>query len=1546
MDVDREILVSDPRLEMSTSQPMTDMMEPIMALTDDAVEKIRCEKFNRTARDEFGKSVTYYLTCCDNLSDELEPHFIIYLQKVIYNLLKERKEFAYPALLLLYKAMSVMKMATYFSPNDGKMIPKINVACQHLSRVLLFMVYTMWTDMASRKQLIKNLQVLAKQNVKENPGFCYILTMDLCEAHHMFSLEPEKSSTLLGELCLLQARSALNGESWDLAMKHCKFAAETIYEYENREAFLIWAEALELKGNVSAAIEKAQLALKLSKNKDERQTVVTYLHKLQDGMVEQISSSDSDKLNESWLEGTNAKMDEEKAKSVRNNHVPKKKRSRPKRKRTDSSCSSSSVSQPMIVDSLTQIGDMSTWTSKRSRQISNSSNSSGFSTTITLPPQTQRPGPHFDDENIDRFLRDHNWDSSSDEDEVRTVSEPVNYADLEGSESDDEMDIDVGCEHLDQTWFEKGMSLDEKDVARFLYCYDVSIKRNAFYRDFFPQEDLQEVLKSKPHGYKRCRIEMESAQKAICKVLGAAGVQNDIEIAGRSRCGQCFNNDEVVVEILFDPKENSSHNRLPSEADSKPFGEVRGVLKSHFHRSSKYPILACTSNETDGWLMRPLCKSIPKIHVVNNKTKKESPHLTKNRIDIYELVGSKLNYKGKFDMNPVLRGQYVFIVVYLGWGKKHVYPLGAVLGVQQCGKDFNSSLKILEMQYKVPSLFPENTLVDQTYIFDASGREDRTDDLVVFTIDPPHSKDLDDALSIYKKDNNYVVGVHIADVASVVKKDDAVDKEARERAVSFYIQNRRTHHMLPDRLSQDICSLVPDKKRPALSIFLMFNPDGKLVKEPIVKKTFIKSCRKLCYEEVQKIIENEGDSTVPSQLKSSILDLHNLAQKIREKRLKDARFSVPFEDVRFCDMEEEGNCDEAHALVEEFMIQTNAAVAKFVKKRFPTCLPLRCQTSPATEEVQNWLKEENRIVDLLVHLQGKEVLPKMVISALEGIRKCVNEKTNFIPIQSDIWKRILDDLKSRDINQAGKMICTDEIHPLQNVAWIHWIKLLDTAEYRCSGVISDTKANHFSLDIQPYIHFTSPIRRYVDLVSHRLVHAILSGDACPYTADDICQICDDVNEATSRQKAFDRNCKVLAKTEKIGKSSMVFHAIVDDVTENGLELLLPGLRTVPSKCREIRFCLLNLNKKPEKKPDPKTNKDLVICQWKKRLYDTKGNKSQVTLNHPPELMIVEPNQHTVLVRYRDWADVLKGIFDKNLPVVQRITKRLDPAGDSELVPSFKGVDAVTSETEQGTIKSHQCRFSLSFKPGQVVKVQLGASPNNGLLLPQVELVHITKNLSLCHRHLDDPVGILSKYATHSVKQDFSSIEHYKKAWLPVLEMEAALSAASNEMTPIINNVNLTLSKTSISDKTVYTGTLIKDMTSRGTLCSKLRATSRPFSGGSVMVWAGIHHGGRTALLRVAVARTGIKYRDDILQHHVIPHMNFNGGMFQHDNARPHVARVSQEFLQRHNIQTSPWLARSPDLNPIEHLWDALDQLSSGLVLFAMQFRAPYFRVIE
>ena len=1054
-----------------------------------------------------------------------------------------------------------------------------------------------------------------------------------------------------------------------------------------------------------------------------------------------------------------------------------------------------------------------------------------------MPQQHPHNGPQFDAEEIDRFLNHQDWESSSDEDDISTDSEPEEPLNLDDSDSDDDLNIKAVYENetSDQTWFEEskdvitnrissennprfcigsGMNLNENEVAKYCGNRNQNPGRKSFYQDFIPKERLPKLLKTEPQRYKRCRIDIESAQKANCKILDSTGIQTDIEISGRSKCGQSFNNDEVVVEILSNPTKTHKHNISSAKVNSKLYGKVVGVLNSQFHRNSNYPILACTSNETDGWLLRPLCKSVPKIHVVNTVTKKHTPNLVKYRIDTYEVVESRLKYKGRFNINPALRGQYVFIVVYLGWGSKHVYPLGAVVEVLQCGKDFNSGLRILEMQYKVPSLFPEDAvsqiqmIMDKTDRFDPKGREDRTNDLLVFTIDPPQSKDLDDALSIYKQGNNYAVGVHIADVASVVKKDDSIDKEARRRAVSFYVQNRRTHSMLPEPLSHDICSLLPNEIRPTLSIFFLFDQKGEMVAQPIVKKTFIKSCRKFSYEEVQNIIENRLDSSELPELKSNIMDLHNLAQKIRQKRLKDARFSVQFADVRFHDMEDESDCAEAHALVEEFMILTNTHIAKFIKNRFPKCLPLRCQTPPADEDVQNWLSEEKRIVYLLLHLQGK-TLSNMVISATEGLRRSTNEKISLIPVQSDIWKSILDCLENRQFSQAQKIICTDEIHPLQNLAWIHWIKLLDTAEYRCSGVTSDNQAKHFSIEIQPYIHFTSPIRRYVDLVSHRLVHAILSGCDCPYTVEDIQQICVDVTDAASRQKAFDRSCKELVKTEKIGKLSMVFHATVDSVTENGLELSLPGLRTVHTKCKEIRFCLLDLCKKPELKKDTTTDKDLVICEWRKRLYDTTGCPSQAVLNMPhnprTELNIVNPNQHTVLVRFQDWAKILNGIFAQKSSVVKKLVKPLSTSGANDLYSYNKVVDFVTSETGRGTINNHQCKFSLSFKPGQVVKVQLGTSPNNGLLLPQVELVHITKNLSLCHKHLGDPVGILSKYATCSVKRPFHSIEEYKKTWLPVIEMEAALSAASSELTPVINNVAFTLKKESNSGKTVYSG---------------------------------------------------------------------------------------------------------------------------------------------
>ena len=171
--------------------------------------------------------------------------------------------------------------------------------------------------------------------------------------------------------------------------------------------------------------------------------------------------------------------------------------------------------------------------------------------------------------------------------------------------------------------------------------------------------------------------------------------------------------------------------------------------------------------------------------------------------------------------------------------------------------------------HQVPGLYRESTIAKVSSVMEEMSdehaalhtdvREDLTNKLKVFTIDHQDSKSLDDALSVEEIDGNLVIGVHITDVTSIVQKDDALDKEARKRTTTF-VEGRRSRHMFPEPISNNLCSLLPGKNRRALSVFFKINTKGKIIKnpKPIIKKTVVRSCRKYSYKEVQEVLNGKG----------------------------------------------------------------------------------------------------------------------------------------------------------------------------------------------------------------------------------------------------------------------------------------------------------------------------------------------------------------------------------------------------------------------------------------------------------------------------------------------------------------------------------------------------------------------------------------------------------------------------------------------------------------------------------------------------------------
>ncbi|KAL4241972.1 DIS3-like exonuclease 2 [Abortiporus biennis] len=340
----------------------------------------------------------------------------------------------------------------------------------------------------------------------------------------------------------------------------------------------------------------------------------------------------------------------------------------------------------------------------------------------------------------------------------------------------------------------------------------------------------------------------------------------------------------------------------------------------------------------------------------------------------------------------------------------------------------------------------------------------------VFTIDPENAKDLDDALSIkLNEDGTYDVGVHIADVSHFVKPNTALDRDARKRATSVYLVQRAVP-MLPPTLSEQLCSLLPGQDRLAFSVIYTLTKEAKIVKKWF-GKTIVKSATKLKYDTAQAVIEGKalGDTPVipehnAADIEHDIKNLNDLAKQLRSRRLQAGCLNNETMRLTF-KLDESGlpidcepyNHSDANDLVEEFMLLTNISVAQQVAVHFPEQALLRRHDNPLERRMTAFAERAERL--------GY----KIDISSVAAIMRSLDT------VEDPLTRRILDVLLS---------------------------KATQKAKYFCAGMLDIAKYGHYALNVPVYTHFTSPIRRYADVLVHRQLDSILQGGPEPkFTMD-------------------------------------------------------------------------------------------------------------------------------------------------------------------------------------------------------------------------------------------------------------------------------------------------------------------------------------------------------------------------------------------------------------------------------------------------------------
>ncbi len=468
------------------------------------------------------------------------------------------------------------------------------------------------------------------------------------------------------------------------------------------------------------------------------------------------------------------------------------------------------------------------------------------------------------------------------------------------------------------------------------------------------------------------------------------------------------------------------------------------------------------------------------------------------------------------DIGNAKNGQKVLVQI-TSWREKDKNPIGKVIDVLGNVGENNAEMHAILAEFGLPYRYPKEVEAAADAISDVIPETEiakRIDmrGVTTFTIDPRDAKDFDDALSIRQlATDEWEVGVHIADVTHYVREGDTIDQEAERRATSVYLVDR-TVPMLPERLCNQLCSLRPNEDKLCFSAIFRMNAEAEVLDYEIAR-TVIHSDRRFTYEEAQERIETaEGDFS------AEILQLDALAKKLRARRFANGAIAFDRVEVRF-EIDDKGKplsvffkeAKDSNKLVEEFMLLANRTVATHIGKN----------------------KTNSRGAKTFVYRVHDQPNP--------------DKLSNFSTFIKRFGYRLKTTGKSSDISSAINSLL-DEVHGKKEQNLIETLAVRSMAK----AVYTVDNIGHYGLAFDYYTHFTSPIRRYPDMMVHRLLEHYLSGgksvDKEHY--EQLCEHSSNMEQlASNAERASIKYKQVEFMGDKVG---MVFDGIISGVTEWGI----------------------------------------------------------------------------------------------------------------------------------------------------------------------------------------------------------------------------------------------------------------------------------------------------------------------------------------------------------------------------------------------------------
>ncbi len=584
-------------------------------------------------------------------------------------------------------------------------------------------------------------------------------------------------------------------------------------------------------------------------------------------------------------------------------------------------------------------------------------------------------------------------------------------------------------------------------------------EKTGKYRDFAKDQEVEGKIDMNGKGFGFLKVE---------------GEDEDIFIPP-NKTGKALHGDEVLARILKGKKK-----------DNQPEGEVTQVKVRN-----KTTFVGTLDVSKDFAFLVP-----------------DSP-----RIDVDLFIPLKYLNKGN-------NGQKV-VAELIEWPEDSKSPIGKVTKILGEAGDHDTEMNAIIAEFQLPQAFPEAVLEEADDIPDTipeSAAQNRKDlrDVTTFTIDPKEAKDFDDALSIRQLDNgNWEIGIHIADVTYYVEEGSALDEEAFNRATSVYLVDR-VIPMLPEKLSNQLCSLRPEEDKLAFSAVFELDNQGQVWNQWI-GRTLINSNKRFFYEEAQEQIDQQQGAYADSLSK-----LNQLAKNLREARFADGAIAFETEEVEF-ELDDNGfpidvikkERKDTHLLIEEFMLLANRNVAEHIfsqNQSFQeTPFVYRVHEAPPSEKLEQFVK----------------------IARSFGYQFDMKD-----PEQTAAsFNQLLDQVEGQ---------------PEQNMLESLAIRSMSKAYY------TTKQGSHYGLSFDYYTHFTSPIRRYPDLIAHRLLQHYLSGEGAAPQQEEVEKQCKHASEMEIRAEEAERASikykQVEYMAERIGDD---YRGLISGVSNKALFVEIP-----------------------------------------------------------------------------------------------------------------------------------------------------------------------------------------------------------------------------------------------------------------------------------------------------------------------------------------------------------------------------------------------------